>query len=61
MVLNVIHVDDARLDIKWRWLALIDSYIYNVRLNQQRSAAMVCAVARYSLEPFMADAVVTRP
>ena len=56
MVLNVI--DDARLDRKWRQLAVIDSYMYNVRLDQQHSGAMVCTVARYSLEPFMADAVV---
>ena len=33
----------------------------SVRLDRQRSAAMICTVARYVLEPFMADAVVTRP
>ena len=34
----------------------------SVGLNRQRSAAMLCTVASgYTLEPFMADAVVARP
>ena len=37
------------------------SSISSVGLDRQRSAMMVCTVARYALGPFMANAVVARP
>ena len=46
------------LDRKWSRLG---SSISSVGLDRPCSAAMVWIVAKYALEPFMADAVVARP
>ena len=56
MVLNV--KDDARV---WQRTALAHRYRCVASDSINKTTTVVYTVARYTLEPFMADAIVARP